>query len=85
MYLRIIAAAAMAAGALAAQTAPEPAFDVASVKTSRIVGPGGRRERIETAPGSLIMGNVRFVRVVGWAFHVFDYQVSGPGWIGDER
>ncbi len=89
MHLYVIAASAMVAGALAAQTPQTPpapaAFDVASVKPSRIVGPGGRRERIETAPGSLIMGNVRFVSVVRWAYHVFEYQVSGPGWIGDER
>jgi uncharacterized protein (TIGR03435 family) len=72
----------LAALALHAQPA---AFDVASVKPSQREGVERIRERIDTAPGSLIMGNVRFVTAVRWAYSVFDYQVTGPGWIGDER
>lgn len=73
------------AASLAAQTLSlPPAFDVASFRISAT--PGGRRgERIEVAPGSLIMGNVRFITAVRWAYHVLDYQVTGPGWIEDER
>lgn len=80
----VLAAAAMA-GSLAAQTLTlPPAFEVASFKVHE--GAGGRRgERIEVSPGSLIMGNVRFVTAVRWAYHVLEYQVSGPGWIEDER
>lgn len=74
------------AGLAMAQTLTVPAgFDVASVKVSQLSGRESRRERIEAVPGSLIMGNVRFVTAVRWAYHVFDYQVSGPGWITDQR
>jgi len=89
---------ALAASA-AAQSAPLPTFDVASIKPSNapqggprdgIHGPNGpfagaRRERITASPGSLIMANVRFATMVRWAYNVEDYQVTGPGWIRDDR
>jgi uncharacterized protein (TIGR03435 family) len=73
---------------LSAQTPPAaPAFDVASIKSSKAsaMREGGRRERIEAVPGSLIMGNVRFQTAVRWAYRVQEYQVTGPSWIGEER
>lgn len=74
---------------LPAQEVPSlPSFDVASIKPSQVVregGRGGRRERIQAPPGSLIMGSVRFSTLVRWAYGVQDYQVSGPAWINDER
>jgi uncharacterized protein (TIGR03435 family) len=85
---RVFAIGALMAGRLGAQTGPAAAtFDVASIKSSRTSAnrEGGRRERIEAAPGSLIMGNVRFQTAVRWAYHVQEYQVMGPGWIGEER
>jgi uncharacterized protein (TIGR03435 family) len=85
---RVFASVALMAWSLTAQTAPAaPAFDVASIKSARANAnrEGGRRERIEAVPGSLIMGNVRFQTAVRWAYHVQDYQVTGPGWIGEER
>jgi uncharacterized protein (TIGR03435 family) len=85
MQIRLLAAAATMAGSLAAQTLTlPPAFEVASLKVSA-PGGGRRGERIEASPGSLIMGHVRFVTAVRWAYHVLEYQVSGPGWIEDER
>jgi len=60
-------------------------FDVASVKSSKLAGEASRRERIEAPPGSLIMSNVRLTRVMQWAYRVQDYQITGPGWINDER
>jgi uncharacterized protein (TIGR03435 family) len=60
-------------------------FEVASVKSSKLAGEASRRERIESPPGSLIMSNVRFTRVMQWAYRVQDYQITGPGWINDER
>ncbi len=85
---RVLATFALIAGSLGAQTsAAAPAFDVASIKSTRASATreGGRRERIEAVPGSLIMGNVRFQTAVRWAYHVQEYQVMGPGWIGEER
>jgi uncharacterized protein (TIGR03435 family) len=86
--LRAITVLALAAGLSDAQTtSAAPAFDVASIKPSQLSGlrEGGKRERIEAVPGSLIMGNVRFQTAVRWAYHVQEYQVTGPAWIGEER
>ncbi|MBZ5668011.1 MAG: TIGR03435 family protein, partial [Acidobacteriia bacterium] len=64
-----------------------PAFDVASVRPSQGAGSGlqGRRENIETAPGSLIMRNASLASCIQWAYDVKPYQLSGPGWLTDER
>jgi uncharacterized protein (TIGR03435 family) len=85
---RGLAIVALMAGGLGAQTSSAtPAFDVASIKSTRASAyrEGSRRERIEAVPGSLIMGNVRFLTAVRWAYHVQEYQITGPGWIGEER
>jgi uncharacterized protein (TIGR03435 family) len=66
------------------QTTP-PAFEVASVKASKQAGEASRRERVASQPGSLIMANVRFTKLMQWAYRVQDYQITGPGWINDER
>src|SRR3954452_22676855 len=74
----------LTACAMPAQVSPAaPAFDVASVKSSSVGKgtEGSRRERIEAKPGSLIMANVRLSAAVKWAYHVQDYQVTGPGWL----
>lgn len=63
-------------------------FDVASVKPSNLFNPSGevnRRERIVATPGSLSMYNVSLSSAIQWAYNVRDYQVSGPGWINDQR
>src|SRR3954468_6148247 len=62
-----------------------PAFEVASVKASKLTGEGSGHERVDSQPGSLIMANVRFTRLMQWAYRVQDYQITGPGWINDER
>jgi uncharacterized protein (TIGR03435 family) len=67
------------------QTEAPQAFEVASIKSSKLSGEGSRRERIEATPGSLIMANVRFATAMRWAYHVQDVQINGPGWINDER
>jgi uncharacterized protein (TIGR03435 family) len=66
----------------------QPAFEVASIRASQIGkagGEGSRRENIQAAPGSLNMRNVSLKSCIRWAYHVMDYQVSGPGWLGFER
>src|SRR5215831_7012525 len=67
------------------QTEAPQAFEVASIKSSKLSGEGSRRERIEATPGSLIMANVRFATAMRWAYRVQDVQINGPGWINDER
>jgi uncharacterized protein (TIGR03435 family) len=81
----ILFAAAAAFGQSA--DAPAPAFDVASVKVSQ-PGPGaGPRltERIQLSPGSVTMRNVRLKAAIRWAWHVSEYQVTGPDWLDSER
>ncbi|MES1258013.1 MAG: TIGR03435 family protein [Acidobacteriota bacterium] len=75
-------------GALAADTGraqpwePEE-FDVASVKASRftrIGGEGGRREKIEYSPQSLMMRNVSLSSSLQWAYGLREFQIVGPEW-----
>jgi uncharacterized protein (TIGR03435 family) len=75
-----------------AQTADTPpAFDVASVRASQMTQTGregggrGGRGNIQTSPGSLTMRNVTLKNAVRWAYHVTDYQVSGPDWLDSAR
>ena len=66
-----------------ASAAPQtgaPAFDVASIRASQ---PG--KEIIEPLPGSLTMRNIRLTAIIAWAYHVEEYQVSGPAWLNDAR
>ena len=90
--------ALLIAGSAAAQTpdAP-PAFEVASVKAGQttptgrdgggrgLLGGRGARGSIQTSPGSLTMRNVTLKNAVRWAYHVSEYQVSGPDWIDSAR
>jgi uncharacterized protein (TIGR03435 family) len=62
----------------------QPAFEVASVRSSK-GGEGNRRENIQASPGSLNMRNVSLKSAIRWAYHVMDYQVSGPDGLGSER
>lgn len=73
---------------LIGQTAKTAAFDVASVRPSQLSNAGGegsRRENIQVEPGNLSMRNVSLSSCIQWAYDVRPYQVSGPGWMGDER
>jgi uncharacterized protein (TIGR03435 family) len=67
--------------------APAPAFDVASVKASQSGTAGGprRRENIQVSPGTVTMRNVSLKASIRWAYHVTDFQVSGPDWLDSER
>jgi len=91
----ILFAAAAAFGQTA--DAPTPAFDVASVKASqpgqpgqpgpggRGGGRGGRRDNIQVSPGSVTMRNISLKASIRWAWHVSEFQVSGPDWLESER
>jgi uncharacterized protein (TIGR03435 family) len=66
--------------------AAQPVFDVASVRGSQGgKGEGSRRENIQASPGSLNMRNVSLKSAIRWAYHVMEYQVSGPDWLNFER
>ncbi len=64
-------------------------FEAASIKPVSLSNPNNgeriRRESITTDPGSLIMRNVSLKSAIQWAYNVQAFQVSGPGWMGDER
>ena len=80
--LRAFWAMALLISAVSAQ----PAFDVASVRASQPgKGEGNWRDDIQASPGSLIMRGVSLKAAIKWAYHVMDYQVSGPDWIGFDR
>jgi uncharacterized protein (TIGR03435 family) len=70
------------------QAADAPAFEVASVKmnaTGSGEGPGRGRETITPSPAGVTMKNVHLKSVVQWAYHLQAIQVSGPGWLDDNR
>ena len=74
---------AFTAGGTRAQT---PSFEVASVRASgKTAGEKNRRENIQFDPGSLTMRSVSLKSAIRWAYHVMDYQVSGPDWLSAER
>jgi uncharacterized protein (TIGR03435 family) len=78
----------LASAAFGQPAAAPPAFEVASIKVSEIGrsgGEGSRRENIQVSPGSLNMRNVSLKTAIRWAYHVMEFQVSGPEWLGNER
>ena len=83
--LRTVSIAIFAAVAVQAQAADPPAFDVASVKASQRAPERGWREPIQATPGSLTMRGVTLKASIAWAYHVLECQVSGPGWMGEQR
>ncbi|HEX3877592.1 MAG TPA: TIGR03435 family protein [Bryobacteraceae bacterium] len=70
-----------------AQTAPAPAFDVASIRPADpSQGEGDRHQhRIHTSPGNVVMRNVGLDQAVMWAYNVEFYQFSGPSWMETAR
>jgi uncharacterized protein (TIGR03435 family) len=65
----------------------QPVFDAASIRPHPLGrgGEGSKRESIEANPGSLNMRNISLKSAIRWAYHVMDYQISGPDWLGYER
>jgi len=79
--------ASLAACSAFAQTAP-PAFDVASIRPTQ----GGMEMRghgpffnIKVSPDTVNMRAVNLRTCIRWAYHVMDYQVSGPDTIMRDR
>jgi uncharacterized protein (TIGR03435 family) len=78
--------------AAAAFGAPAPAFEVASIRpvqaTAMTPGMGQHgvgRETIQVGPDSVTMRNASLRTMTRWAYHVTEYQVTGPDWIGTDR
>ena len=85
--MRWMMLAALAAGSLTAQN-DKAVFEVASVRPSAIAKAGREgsgRENIQAEPGSVTMRNVSLSSSIQWAYDVRPYQVSGPGWLREER
>jgi uncharacterized protein (TIGR03435 family) len=81
--MRLLACLFLAGSALA-QTAPPPAFEVASVKINEpFLGRDNRwRGQIQTAPGSLTMRRVTWLTMLTWAWQIHVPQiVGGPSWL----
>jgi uncharacterized protein (TIGR03435 family) len=85
---------AVLTGALAAAAFGEaaPAFEVASIRQIQATGAnpgmerhGVGREIIQTEPNGVTMRNVSLRTMTRWAYHVTEYQVTGPDWIGSDR
>ncbi len=68
-------------------TPPGAEFEVASIRASE-GGKGGEnpfRQNIQVSPGTLTMRGISLKSAIRWAYHVMDYQVTGPGWLVTER
>ena len=86
----------MAAAAFAQAPESRPAFEVASVKASDSAagrggaghmgfGMAGAGGNIQVAAASLTMRNVTLKNAIRWAYHITEYQVSGPEWLDSAR
>jgi len=65
-----------------------PAFDAASVKPNvnhEVNNEGRPRASVSATPGSLRLQNSTLSECIQWAYNIQGYQVSGPGWIENER
>ncbi len=90
--VELIAGVAFLACAAFGQAADGLVFEVASVKPSPPVKPGDRvyfgpaRGGPGTPdPGQITWTYARFLDLLMTAYDVKNYQISGPGWLSDER
>jgi len=68
------------------EPAAAPAFDVASVKASKMTGIEGKgRDNIVSSPDTVTMRNVSLSACLQWAYDVKEFQVSGPAWLSKDR
>jgi uncharacterized protein (TIGR03435 family) len=76
--------AAVCVGALmlAGLDAPCQTFDVAVVKPNR-AGKGGGN--LAASPGMLTIRNLPLRTIIGAAYSIAEYQISGPRWLEQER
>jgi len=76
--------AAVCAGAmmLAAADSPCQTFDVATVRPNRMGKGGGN---LAASPGMLTIRNLPLRTIIGAAYGIAEYQISGPQWLKQER
>lgn len=80
--MRVLAMFLLLAGPAVAQTAPPPAFEVASVRINEpFLGHDNRWQgKIETSPESLTMRKVTWYDMLTWAHGITMPQIAGPDW-----
>jgi uncharacterized protein (TIGR03435 family) len=74
-----------AGGALAQAAKQPPRFEVASVKLRPATAGERGRVAIALGPAGITMTNVTLKAIVQWAYRLQPIQVSGPGWLEDDR
>src|SRR5438067_2312392 len=67
---------------LAGADTPCQTFDVATVRPNR-TGKGG--ENLAASRGMLTIRNLPLCTIIGAAYDIYDYQISGPPWLKQER
>jgi uncharacterized protein (TIGR03435 family) len=69
--------------------AQAPAFDVASIRVSQsgdgMKHEGMPRDPIRVSPDAVSARNVTLRTITKWAYHVQEFQVTGPDWISSQR
>jgi uncharacterized protein (TIGR03435 family) len=65
----------------------QPAFDVASIRPTRLVSgvEGGNWPKVAVTPAGITMHNYPLRDCIEWAWNVRPFQVEGPAWLDDER
>lgn len=68
-----------------ASNQPLPSFEVASIKPNK--GAGNDKAALRMMPGGrLMISNLTVKGLIGYAYNVRDFQISGgPGWVNSER
>jgi uncharacterized protein (TIGR03435 family) len=80
----IVAAGGLAAAVAAQQLAPEPAFEVATIKPS---DPAARGRGFRRRPGGMLEAvNITLRNLITWAYNIQDHQLQGgPSWLDSDR
>src|ERR1700679_2398108 len=83
MKTAMAVAITLACSALRAQTTPPRlSFEVASIHPGE---PDQREASMHTDPGVFSVHNVTLRSCVEWAYGIKPRQLTGPGWLADER
>src|SRR5258708_6094560 len=72
-------------GGFCQTAAVPPAFEVASVRVGKAGGGMGPFDNIKVTPDTVTMRGVPLKSCIQWAYHVSEYQISGPDWLQSER
>ena len=67
---------------MAAHAADQKSFDVASIRPAQ---PGQRGDGVQMEPGVVTLRNATLRSCIRFAYHVEDYQISGPSMLDEAR